>query len=80
MIPIKFKALRRKYRVTVIELATVVGIDQDHIAAWEMGLVQLPLETIEMLSEAIVNFEGLRKQWFLKSLEPWISDADSSGI
>lgn len=80
MTPIQFKTLRRKHKATIIELATVVGIDSERLAAWEMGLEALPTETIEMLTEAVKNFVDLRKQWFLQSLEPWMSGADPSEI
>ncbi len=80
MTPIQFEALRRKHKATIIELAAIVGINSERIAAWEMGLEQLPAETIEMLAGAVIYFSELRKQWFLQSLGTWISDAGPSEI
>lgn len=80
MTALQFKTFRRKRKASIIELAAIVGISQERIAAWEMGLEQLPVETMEMLADAIQNFECLRKKRFLKSLEPWIPGDERSKI
>ena len=62
MTPNEFKDFRRRHKASIIELASIVGIDSSKIAAFELGYDDLTLETIEMLCEAIRKFDELRNE------------------
>jgi len=60
----EFKALRRKHRITLVEVANITGLGQDILARYEMGKIQLPTESLEMLADAVRQYP--RWQYYLK--------------
>lgn len=53
MKPKEFAQFRRSAKVDILTLASHSGIDQNKIAAFELGMEQLNPETVQMLVDAV---------------------------
>ena len=54
----EFKRLRRKCRLTIVELSEITGVSQKEIVSYEQGMASLPEETFKSLLRALEDPAG----------------------
>lgn len=47
------KDLRRKHKVDILELSQKSGVDLEKIISYELGELELPSETVQMLADTV---------------------------